>query len=94
MSETAHMINSSTHVLSENNWVLVLKNIRICALNVCGLYSKLELGILQKYINDYDFICLSETKNVIVDINLVEGYIAYSNKCTIKHGIQILVKKA
>ena len=37
-------------------------NVRISGLNVCGLHSKLKLGILQKYIDELDIIRLSETK--------------------------------
>ena len=36
--------------------------LRLCGLNVCGLKSKINLGILGDYIRHFDFVCLSETK--------------------------------
>lgn len=38
------------------------KRFQILGLNVGGLISKLNLCIIQKYINDFDVICISETK--------------------------------
>ena len=37
-------------------------DLKICALNVCGVISKLELGVFDQFILIYDIICLSETK--------------------------------
>ena len=36
--------------------------IRVCGLNVCGLNSKLNSGILDDYIKLYDIFCISESK--------------------------------
>ena len=35
---------------------------RILGLNVCGLFSKLNLSILEDYMSTFEIICLSETK--------------------------------
>ena len=44
---------------------------KIIGLNVCGLHSKLELGILTEMIKDVDFACLSETKTDDVDMDFI-----------------------
>ena len=36
--------------------------IRICGLNICGLNSKLNNGILNDYIKQFDIFCVYETK--------------------------------
>lgn len=38
------------------------RNVNILGLNVCGLNSKINLGVLEDYIRDYDIACLCETK--------------------------------
>ena len=49
-------------------------NIALCSINVCGLNSNLKYKTLQKYINNIDIICLTETKcNKILD-NEIKGY--------------------
>ena len=39
-------------------------------INVCGLFSKLKFGVFQDIIEDYDFICVPETKilNIPADV--------------------------
>ena len=36
--------------------------VKIMGLHVCGLRSKSQLGILEKYVQEFDVVCLSETK--------------------------------
>ena len=38
------------------------EKLNFLALNVCGLFSKLKFGVFDQLINNYDFICVSETK--------------------------------
>lgn len=74
-------------------------SIMIATLNVCGLKKKLEIGILENYIKNFDIICLSETKVAKADEVNVPGfkYIAALNKnrnhkfCGI-HGVGVLIK--
>lgn len=52
---------------NEEEEVTQMKNnlLQLCSINVRGIFSKLKLGIFQKYIEKFDIICLSETKNEI-----------------------------
>ena len=70
--------------------------VKLCAINVCGIRSKLKLGILDVYVNQFDVICLCETKLDLLD-ERVEGFTPfYKEKTKFKHGgihgICILVK--
>ena len=38
------------------------EQLRIASLNVCGIYSKLQLGVFNDYIKQYDIFCISESK--------------------------------
>ena len=38
------------------------KQIKICGLNVCGLNSKINLGVFNDYIKTIDIMCVSESK--------------------------------
>ena len=49
-------------------------NITLCAINVCGLNSKLKYKTLQEYINNIDIICLTETKCNKIEENEIKGY--------------------
>ena len=76
------------------------KIVKILGLNVCGIQSKLELGILEQYVQDCDFVCLSETKTSEVDDNCIPGYHPIvlskkhgSHKLGGIHGLCIFVKK-
>lgn len=79
-------------------YIPVCKNLTIASLNVCGLRSKLNLNILQSYLENSDIICLSETKVSDLDIN-IQGFhylsakkrIA-SHKCFGIHGIGVCIK--
>ena len=57
-----------------------LSNVNILGINVCGLHKKSDYGILEKYIQEFDIICLSETKTDDVDANCFPGYHAVSKK--------------
>ena len=50
------------------------KNVKIRGLNVCGIQSKLELGIFEQYVQGCNFVCLIETKTSEVDHNCIPGY--------------------
>ena len=41
-----------------------IEKFNFLALNVCGIFSKIQLGVIDELINDYDFVCLSETKTL------------------------------
>ena len=58
------------------------QSLKACALNVCGLNSKLELGVLQKNIKEFDVICLSETKTKLVQMHLVDDFKVLRNEKT------------
>ncbi len=75
------------------------KRINILGLNVCGLQSKVKLGILEEYVQDFDVVCLSETKCDNVDSDTIAGFypIVMSKKNDKHrlggvHGICIFVK--
>ena len=36
--------------------------VNFSCINVCGLLSKVNLGVIDEYIQHFDFVCLSETK--------------------------------
>ena len=73
--------------------------LKIACLNVNGLHSKARLGIFELFIQDFDFVCLSETKCNYIDKDLFPGYSPFfKKKGDISHsyggihGICILVK--
>ena len=54
---------------------LTKKRLKVGGLNVCGLRSKLDLGILQKHVEQYDIIALCETKwDISTSESLIHGY--------------------
>ena len=59
---------------------------RILGLNVCGLFSKLNLSILEDYMSTFEIICLSETKTDTSDeLNAeIPGYMHIFRHC-VKH---------
>ncbi len=74
-------------------------NIRFMGLNVCGVASKLRLGILENYIRDFDVISLCETKTDEIDEDALPDYTSFSlqkSNATHRyggvHGISLLVK--
>ena len=72
------------------------KNIKLLGLNVCGLKSKLNSGILENYCKNYDFICLSETKvNPCINDVHVDGYELFCKRLgnNNAHTIGLLVKE-
>ena len=40
---------------------------------MCGLRSKTQLGILDKYIQEFDFVCLTETKTDAIEADLFQN---------------------
>ena len=75
------------------------QQLKVASLNVCGLRSKVKYGILEKYVQDFDIICLMETKTEIVERQWFVGYdaLVMPKKCDWHvhggiHGICILVK--
>ena len=76
------------------------KIVKILGLHVCGIQSKLKLGTLEQYVQDCDFVCLSEAKTSKVDDNCIPGYHPIvlskkhgSHKLGGIHGLCIFVKK-
>ena len=41
---------------------------------MCGITSKLNLGILEEYVKAFDIVCLSETKSDNIEDVAIEGY--------------------
>ena len=71
----------------------------MCAINVCGITSKLNYHIIQPYIQNHDFVCLSETKCDAIAENEIKNFKSFVMKKKCKthkyggiHGICILVK--
>lgn len=55
-------------------------DVNILGLNICGLHKKIEYGIFDKYVKNFDFICVSETKTDNVDADCLSGFkVAYKN---------------
>ena len=72
----------------------------IVGLNINGLASKVSLGILEKFLDNFDIACLSETKINDIDENMLPNFHPYvlerknkSHKFGGIHGICVLVKK-
>ena len=75
-------------------------DISMCALNVCGFIGKMKYGILQEYISQFDFICLSETKCDSISENEINGYKSFIMQKKSKshryggiHGLCIFIKQ-
>ena len=72
-------------------------SLNILSLNVCGLKSKLNPGVFEQYIVNYDLVALSETKlNSNID-NIVVQCFTIFKKCrkegkSTSGGIAILVQ--
>ena len=88
-------------MLNEHNYAsrVNCRKINILGLNVCGLLSKLELGIIDNYVQDYDFLCFSETKTNDIDVNDINGFTPFILQPKTKdqklggfHGICIFVR--
>ena len=64
---------------SEHNYVQLTQEniISIVGLNVCGLSSKLNLGILEEFAQDFDILCMSETKCDQVDVDAIPGFCSF-----------------
>ena len=67
-------------------------------MNVCGINSKVNFGILLDYSNNFDILCLSETKTD--EINLLNNFITYNAKKVSEkhrysgvHGLQIYIRE-
>jgi len=56
--------SASTQHLSRNKAISSARDIKILGLNVCGLMSKFNYGIIQSHVrwNKFDILCFSETK--------------------------------
>ena len=77
------------------------KQLKLLALNVCGLKSKLRSNDFEDFIQNYDLVCLSETKLTEFDEIIIDGYnLNVLNKCNTEgesegiHGIALLTKKS
>ena len=71
------------------------KHLHLLGVNVCGLKSNLRYRVLENYITNFDFICVSETKvNPSVDTMHMPGYKLYNQSMfnISIYGIGILVK--
>ena len=72
-------------------------SVKICALNVCGLKSKLLYEDFEEFLNSYEFVCITESKLDRYDIvDLPEFDIITSNREKFKNksgGIAFLYKK-
>ena len=73
--------------------------VSLLSLNVCGLKSKVDLGIVQKRVSNCDFVCLSETKVNDIDTNWFPNFVAFTaKKCSRTssfggiHGVAVLIK--
>ena len=49
-------------------------------INVCGLFSKLKFGVFQDIIEDYDFICVSETKILNIPADEFENFTVFTSE--------------
>ena len=96
MIKTAHNILNTdrpdTHTIQEQTPSIRNCTLSICAINVCGLLSKLNLGIFQEYIQSFDIICISETKNQTIPTHEIYGYKCINHRTGGIYGISILVK--
>ena len=64
--------------------------VKLLGLNVCGLYAKLNLGILERYIQKFNIVCFCETKSNIIGNDDFPGFKPYVKKNF--HGICTLIK--
>ena len=53
---------------------------------------KLNLGIFQEYIQSFDIICITETKNKTISTDEIYGYKCINHRTGGIYGISILVK--
>ena len=58
-----------------------------------GFHSTLKLGIFEKYILDFDIICLSETRLSDSTECYIDGFKSFTHHKGGIHGISVLVKK-
>ena len=65
---------SSTHVNDHNYTATDGTSLKLGSLNVCGLKSKLNLGIFDTYVNNFDILCLCETKTHESDSFYIPNY--------------------
>ena len=77
--------------------------VNLLSLNVCGLRKKLNDGIFEEYIKNFDIICLTETKTDTITETLLPNNFKYVYKEKSKsngskfplggiHGIGVLVR--
>lgn len=52
--------------------------LKFCSLNVCGLKQRLKFPEFTEFLNEYDFICVSETHTDDTDDVDIDGYTFYS----------------
>ena len=90
-------------VLSQNSLYSGKKLIKMCHINVSGFHGKLDMGILDQYLSEYDIIFLNEcnTENPILkDTQLEDFNFIVKHKCSDRHkfkyggvhGIMVLFK--
>ena len=65
-------------MFSEHNYVQYNhEKLNLVGINVCGLNSKLNLGILEEFAQDFDILCVSETKCDQVDDDAIPGFCSF-----------------
>ena len=72
--------------------------LKICALNVCGLNSKLINGVFSDYLKMFDIFCVTESK--VSKGNIIDNYSVYNLSKSDKyrlpgvHGLHIYIKNS
>ena len=72
------------------------------SLNVCGLKSKTDLGVIQGHVSNCDLVCLVETKTDAPNDDWFPEFVTIAAKSKAEngyglggvHGITLLVKKS
>ena len=88
---------TSVHQVGDSNLTKNKRQLKICALNVCGLTSKLSNGVFDKYFCKFDIFCVTESK--LAKGKTIENYKAFNLKKSKKypkpgvHGLQVYIKK-
>ena len=81
---------NNSPVVNDNN------QLKICALNVCGLNSKLINGVFSDYLIMFDIFCVTESK--VSKGNIIDNYSVYNLSKSDKyrlpgvHGLHIYIK--
>ena len=76
----------------------VVKNLRILSLNVCGFISKMQNGVFDEYLSEFDVLCLQETKTSYANLDgtALHDFTAlnsdFSEQLLAKHGLFVIVR--